>query len=119
MTATSRHPAKDRVAIASAATTGFRRSAGQVSAASMAIDACTKAIEAAGLHKEDIDGLIGANAGYVQSALGIPAVTYYQGQGIPFGFTLQNAVGAISSGQCEVVLAYHSIYRNASNSRSA
>jgi|HubBroStandDraft_4_1064222.scaffolds.fasta_scaffold30980_3 acetyl-CoA acetyltransferase len=119
MTATSRHPAKDRVAIASAATTGFRRSAGEVTAASMAVDACIKAIEAAGVRKEDIDGLIGASTGYVQAALGIPAVTYYQGPGIPFGFTLQNAVGAISSGQCEVVLAYHSIYRNASNSRSA
>jgi acetyl-CoA acetyltransferase len=113
------NPAKDRVAIASAATTGFRRSAGEVTASSMAIDACIKAIEAAGIRKEEINGLIGANATYMQSALGIPDVTYYQGPGIPFGFTLQNAVGAIFSGQCDVVLAYHSIYRNASNSRSA
>jgi len=119
MTASSRFPAKDSVAIASAATTGFRRSAGEVTAASMAVDACIKAIEAAGVRKEDIDGLIGMNAGYIQSALGIPGVTYYQGPGVPFGFTLQNAVGAISSGQCEVVLAYHTVYRNASNSRSA
>jgi acetyl-CoA acetyltransferase len=119
MSVSSRNPAKDQVAIASAATTGFRRNAGEVTANSMAIEACIKAIEAAGVRKEDINGLIGTNAGYVQSALGIPDVTYYQGAGVPFGFTLQNAVGAIFSGQCDVVLAYHSIYRNASNSRSA
>jgi acetyl-CoA acetyltransferase len=116
---TTRNPAKDRVAFASAATTGFKRSAGAVTGSSMAIDACLKAIEAAGVRKEDIDGLIGANNGFVQSALGLPAVTYYQGPGVPFGFTLQNAVGAVASGQCDVVLAYHAIYRNASNSRSA
>jgi acetyl-CoA acetyltransferase len=119
MSIPSRNPAKDKVAIASAATTGFRRSAGEVTASSMAVEACIKAIEAAGVRREDINGLIGANAVYVQSALGIPEVTYYQGPGIPFGFTLQNAVGAVSSGQCDVVLAYHSIYRNATNSRSA
>ena len=114
-----RNPVKDQVAIASAATTGFRRNAGEVTASSMAIDACLRAIEAAGVGKDDIDGIIGADNGYVQSALGIPHVTYYEGPGIPFGFAIQNAVGAIASGQCDVVLAYHSIYRNASNSQSA
>ena len=54
---------------------------------------------------------------YVQSALGIPDVNYYVGAGIPFGFAIANAVGAIASGQADVVLAYHSIYRNPSNSR--
>ncbi len=119
MTVARRNPAKDQVAFASAATTGFVRSRGEVTAASMAVDACISAIEAAGVDRRDINGLIGGNNGYVQSALGIPDVSYYTGPGVPFGFTIANAVGAIASGQCDVVLAYHSIYRNPSNSRSA
>jgi acetyl-CoA acetyltransferase len=119
MTVARRNPHKDRVAFASAATTGFVRSRGEVTAASMAIDACVAAIEAAGVDRQDINGLIGANNGYVQSALGIPDVSYYTGPGIPFGFAIANAVGAIASGQCDVALAYHSLYRNPSNSRSA
>src|SRR5262245_137316 len=85
----------------------------------MAVDACIAAIEAAGIDKREVNGLIGANNGYIQSALGIPDVNYYVGPGIPFGFTIANAVGAVASGQADVVLAYHSIYRTAMNSRSA
>jgi acetyl-CoA acetyltransferase len=85
----------------------------------MAIDACIAAIEAAGVDKREINGLIGANNGYVQSALGIPDVNYYVGPGIPFGFSIANAVGAIATGQADVVLAYHSVYRMGYNSRSA
>ena len=114
-----RNPAKDQVAFASAATTGFGRNQGEVTQSSLAIDACIGAIQAAGIDKSEINGLIGPNMGYVQSALGIPDVTYYQGPGIPFGFAIANAVGAIATGQADVVLAYHSIYRNPSNSRSA
>jgi acetyl-CoA acetyltransferase len=114
-----RNPNKDQVAFASAATTGFSRNAGEVTAASLALDACVEAIRAAGIDKSEINGLIGANNGYIQSALGIPAVSYYVGPGIPFGFAIANAVGAIASGQADVILAYHSIYRNPSNSRSA
>ena len=119
MTAATRNPFKDGVAFASAATTGFSRDAGEVTASSLAVDACVKAIEAAGVDRRDINGIIGADNGYVQSALGIPAVNYYVGPGIPFGFAIANAVGAIASGQADVVLAYHSVYRNPSTSRSA
>ena len=119
MSIAKRNPHKDQVAFASAATTGFTRSAGEVTQASLALDACVKAIEAAGIDKSEINGLIGANNGYIQSALGIPEVNYYVGAGVPFGFSIANAVGAVASGQCDVALAYHSIYRNASNSRSA
>lgn len=119
MTIAKRNPHKDEVAVASAATTGFSRSAGEVTGASLAVDACIKAIEAAGIDRSDINGIIGAENAYVQSALGIPEINYWNGPGIPFGFTLANAVGAIASGQADVVLAYHSIYRNPSNSRSA
>jgi acetyl-CoA acetyltransferase len=114
-----RNPAKDQVAFASAATTGFSRSAGEVTANSMALDACVAAIEAAGIDRREINGLLGANNGFIQSALGIREVNYYTGPGIPFGFTIANAVGAVASGQCDVALAYHSVYRNPSISRSA
>ena len=119
MTVARRNPSKDQVAFASAATTGFVRSRDGVTASSLALEACVAAIEAAGIDRREINGLIGANNGYVQAALGIPDVSYYTGPGIPFGFTIANAVGAIASGQCDVALAYHSIYRNPSNSRSA
>jgi len=115
----TRNPSKDQVAFASAATTGFVRSAGEVTASSLAIDACIRAIQAAGVDRRDINGIIGDDNAYVQSALGIPAVNYHVGAGVPFGFAIANAVGAIASGQADVVLAYHSIYRNPSNSRSA
>jgi acetyl-CoA acetyltransferase len=113
----TRNPNKDQVAFASAATTGFSRSSGEVTVASMAVDACVAAIEAAGIDRREINGLIGVNNGYIQAALGIPEVTYYAPTGILF--TIANAVGAVSSGQCDVLLAYHSVYRNPLNSRSA
>jgi acetyl-CoA acetyltransferase len=119
MAVATRNPAKDEVAFASAATTGFARSAGEVTQASLAVEACVDAIRAAGIDRSEINGLIGADNGYVQSALGIPEVNYYVGAGVPFGFTIANAVGAVASGQADVILAYHSIYRNPSNSRSA
>ena len=119
MSAATRNPSKDQVAFASAATTGFSRSAGEVTASSLAIDACIRAVEAAGVDRGDINGIIGADNSYVQSALGIPAVNYYVGAGVPFGFSIANAVGAIASGQADVILAYHSVYRNPSMSRSA
>jgi acetyl-CoA acetyltransferase len=119
MSVATRNPNKDQVAFASAATTGFARSAGEVTQASMAIDACVKAIEAAGVDKSEINGIMGVENSFVASALGLEEINYYVGPGIPFGFTIANAVGAIASGQADVILAYHSIYRNASNSRSA
>jgi acetyl-CoA acetyltransferase len=119
MSIATSNPAKDQVAIASAATTGFSRNQGEVTPSSLAVDACIAAIREAGIDKSEINGLIGANNGYIQSALGIPDVTYYQGPGVPFGFTIANAVGAVATGQADVVLAYHSIYRMAINSRSA
>ena len=119
VTIARRNPHKDQVAFASAATTGFSRSADEVTANSLAVDACVAAIEAAGVDRREINGLLGADNGYIQSTLGIPEVNYYTGPGVPFGFTIANAVGAVASGQCDVALAYHSLYRNPSNSRSA
>jgi acetyl-CoA acetyltransferase len=113
------NPGKDKVAFVTATTTGFRRDSGEVTAASLALDACTAAISDAGLRPDDINGLVGANPSYIQSALGIPQLTYWNGAGIPFISALANAMNAIYTGACDVVLAYHSVYRNPSNSRSA
>ena len=77
------------------------------------------AIEAAGIDRREINGLLGANNGYIQTALGIPEVNYYNATVAPFGFAIATAVGAISSGQCDVLLAYHSLYRTPAMSRSA
>ena len=119
MAVATRNPAKDQVAFASAATTGFVRSAGEVTPQTLAVDACIKAIEAAGIDKGDINGIIGAENTGVAAALGLSDISYYQGPGVPFGFTIANAVGAVASGQADVVLAYHTMYRNATKSRSA
>ena len=78
------NPGKDQVAFASAATTGFRRDSGDVTPASLALDACVTAIKDAGIGADDINGLVGANPQYIQSSLGIPHLTYWNGAGIPF-----------------------------------
>lgn len=119
MPVASRNPCKDEVAFASAATTGFTRHGGPATPLSLTLDACVEAIHAAGIDKNEINGLIGARNNRVQMALGIEDVNYYEGPGIPFGFTIANAVGAVASGQADVVLAYHSVYRTAGLSRSA
>ena len=113
------NPAKDKVAFASAVTTGFRRDGGEVTALSLAADACIAAITDAGLSPADVNGLVGANAPQMQAALGIPHLNYWNGAGIPFISALANAMNAIYTGAADVVLAYHSIYRNPSNSQSA
>lgn len=78
MTAARRNPAKDQVAFASAATTGFARSSGDVTAASLALEASIKAIKAAGIDKSEINGLIGANNGYTNFR-GSPAIARSRG----------------------------------------
>lgn len=116
---TTTNPGKDKVAFVTAATTGFRRDRGEVTAASLALDACTAAIKDAGLTPDDINGLVGASPSYIQSALGIPHLTYWEGPGIPFISSLANAMNAIYTGACDVVLVYHSVYRNPMFSRAA
>ena len=51
MNVATRNPSKDQVAFASAATTGFTRNAGEVTAASLALEACVDALRAAGIDK--------------------------------------------------------------------
>ena len=51
--------AKDRVAIANAATTGFSRDGGEVSAASLALDACVSVLRDTGLTRTIEDPVYG------------------------------------------------------------
>ena len=47
----------------------------------------------------------------MQSALGIPEITWFANPQIPFVNQLVAAVGAVYSGLCDVVLGYHALYR--------
>ena len=59
-----------------------------------------------GLTAADVDGIVGSTppAAVVQSALGIPEITWFANPQIPFVNQLVAAVGAVYSGQCDVVL---------------
>jgi acetyl-CoA acetyltransferase len=116
-----RNPAKDLVAFAGAATTGFSRNKGSVSAASLALEACVKVLRETGLRADEIDGICGSSvpAPYMQAALGIPETTWFANPQIPFVNQTVAAMAAVYTGLCDTVLAYHSIYRGPSNSRSA
>ena len=109
-----RNPAKDLVAIASAATTGFFAFNTDRSQLSYAAQAGIAALRAAGVSAAEVDGIIGSTsptAAEMQQALGIPVVTYFANPPIPFVNQLSAAVAAVHSGLCNVVLAYHASYR--------
>src|SRR3954453_19177352 len=110
---------KDRLAFASPPPTGFGRDLGDVTPASLAVDACVAAIRDAGVDAAEINGLVGANPQFIQSSLGIPHLTYWNGAGIPFVSAVANAMNAVATGAADVVLAYHSLYRNPMFSRAA
>jgi acetyl-CoA acetyltransferase len=118
---TARNPIKDKVAFAGVATTGFRRDGGDVTEGALALRACIDAVCDAGLRAQDIDGICGSqpHPAYVQSALGIPEVTWFAQLDIPFAAQVMAAMNAVYSGSCDTVLAYHGVYRNAFNSRAA
>ncbi len=118
---TSRNPLRDRVAIAAAASTGFVAANTGRSQASLAAEACIKVLRECGLSREDVDGICGSapSAPHVQAMLGIPEVTWFANPAIPFVNHIAAAVGAVASGMCETVLAYHAAYRLPWNTGSA
>ncbi len=117
----ARHPLKDQVAIAAASTTGFTAKNTDRSQASYVVEACIEVLRDCGLTAGDVDGIVGSSpeAATIQSALGIPAVTYFANPIIPFVNQLAAAVSAVYAGLCDVVLAYHGAYRLAWNTSSA
>ena len=116
-----RNPAKDRVAIACATTTGFSPHNTERSRASYVAQACIAALRECGLRAHDIDGVCGSepDAAAVQAMLGIPEVTWFANPTIPIVNQLAAAVSAVHSGLCETVLVYHGAYRLPWNTASS
>jgi acetyl-CoA acetyltransferase len=104
---------KNRVAFASAATTGLTPKNTERSQASYAAEACIAALAVCGLRREDVDGLCGSSptAQEMQSILGLPEITWFANPTIPFINHIAAASAAVYAGLCEVALVYHGAYR--------
>jgi acetyl-CoA acetyltransferase len=117
----SRNPSRDQVAIVGVYSKPYQRNRG-MSENAMAVEACIGAIRDAGLEAADIDGVCGSTsipAQTIASCLRLPALSWWANVPIPFTAHIIEAVGAVASGVCDSVLAYHSTYRGAGVSRSA
>ncbi len=119
------NPVKDKVAVVGVGSTGFFRDAGGRSSASLAAEACVKAIRDAGLTREDIDGVVAAaepgapTPNQLASTLGIPTVTHHSRPAPVAGFGFIDAVNAIFSGACDTALVCFSMLRLPGMSRGA
>jgi acetyl-CoA acetyltransferase len=112
---------KDKVAIVSAATTGFSRHNTARSRMSYVAEASIAALNAAGLTAADVDGVCGTDppANVVQAALGIPEVTWFANPVMPLVNNFAAACSAVAAGLCDTVLVYHSAYRLPWNTASS
>lgn len=121
MSSLVRNPMKDQVAIAGAATTGFTTKNSGRTQTSLAAQAAIDVIRQCGLTKDDIDGLCGSwpAAHELQSALGLPRVTWFGNPVIPIVDHIATAAAAVYAGLCETVLVYHAAYRAAWNTSGA
>lgn len=121
MTVSNRNPMKDQVAIAGAATTGFVAKNTPRTQTSLAAEAAIEVIKACGLSRDDVDGLCGSwpATHVLQSALGLPKLTWSGNPMIPMVDHLATAAAAVHAGLCNVVLVYHAAYRAAWNTGSA
>lgn len=121
MTGSARNPMKDQVAIAAAATTGFTAANTPQSQTALAARACIDVIRQAGLSADDIDGLCGSwpSAAELQSALGLPRLTWSGNPQIPMVDHIATASAAVAAGLCETALVYHAAYRAVWNTGSA
>ena len=116
-----RNPMRDKVAIAAAATTGFIAANTNLTQTALAARACIMAIRAAGLRADDIDGLCGSwpSSAVLQSALGLPRLTWSGNPLIPMVDHIATAAAAVHAGLCTTVLVYHAAYRAVWNTGSA
>lgn len=121
MTVSDRNPMKDQVAIAAAATTGFAAKNMPRTQTALAAEAAMAAIRAAGLTRDDVDGLCGSwpMANVLQSALGLPRLTWSGNPYIPMVDHIATAAAAVHAGLCQVALVYHGAYRAIWNTGSA
>ena len=121
MSVSVRRGMKDQVAIAGASTTGFVAHNLERTHASLAAQACIDVIRKCGLTAADVDGLCGSwpNVEILQSALGLPAITWSGNPVIPLVDHFATAAAAVHAGLCEVALVYHAAYRSAWNTSSS
>ena len=117
----ARHPLKDRGRLRRSCHDGLRRPQQRAQPGSLALEACTQVLRDSGLTAADVDGICGSipEARYIQSALGIPEVTWFANPVIPFVNHVAAAAAAVHSGLCDVVLVYHAAYRMAWGTASA
>lgn len=115
------NPIMDKVAIVGVGTTEYTRHSSDRSAQSFILEACVNAIRDSGIDRDDIDGICasGMPAYQVQSALGIPEITWWDNVQVPTSFLLIQAMNAVLSGSAKAVLVCHGVYRTPALSRSA
>jgi acetyl-CoA acetyltransferase len=108
-----RNALKDHVAIAGATTTGFVAKNSGRTQTSLAAEAAIAVIRQCGLGKDDIDGLCGSwpSAHELQSALGLPRLTWFGNPLIPMVDHVATAAAAVHAGLCDTALVYHAAYR--------
>ena len=117
----ARNPAKNKVAIAGVATTGMTPHNTGRSQFSLAAEAAVAVLRQTGLTATDVDGICGSTppAPQMASGLGLSELSWFAEPAIPFVNHLAAAVGAVASGICETVLAYHGAYRLPWNTASS
>jgi len=122
----ARNPLKDKLAVVGVGSTPYGRDL-QRTHLSLGAEAAIKAIEDAGIDRQEIDGICGSgmtplavgNAGFLslQGALGIEKVTWAKNGWLGSAFVF--AAEAVFSGLCDVALVVQSYLREISMSRSA
>ncbi len=122
----ARNPLKDKVAIVGVGSTPYGRDLRHTHL-SLGLEAAIKAIEDAGIGRQEIDGLCGSGmdplamggAGFLslQGALGIEKTTWVKNGWL--GSSLVYAVEAVFSGLCDTALVVQTYTRDVSMSRSA
>jgi acetyl-CoA acetyltransferase len=122
----ARNPLKDKLAVVGVGSTDYGRNLGR-SELSLGLEAALKAIEDAGVDRQEIDGLCGTGmtpvqtgtAGFlsVQGALGIEKMTWVKNGWL--GSCFVYAAEAVFSGLCDVALVVQAYTRGINMSRSA
>lgn len=117
----SRNPMKDQVAIVGVGVAPYSRENTLRSMGALAIDACIRAAQDAGVSRQDIDGISAQSvtAQYLQPALGIPELSWWFNSWLPFSNQLDAAIRAVATGGCEVCLVSHSQLFGPGRSRAA
>jgi acetyl-CoA acetyltransferase len=122
----ARNPLRDRIAVVGVGSTPYGRDL-QRSELSLGLEAALRAIEDAGIDRQEIDGLCGAGmnplamggAGFLslQGALGIEKTTWAKNGWLGSSFVF--AAEAVFSGLCDVALVVQTYLREVGMSRSA